>query len=242
MVPSLPKDVSDANKSPANDAVLFPSDEQLNQRTLWIAFVLVLGWTILGLAGALPLYLVATPCLAHLPPTARYTGALSTLQDLSLLRLLRLWDSGHETVTSYHVLGTRATLAGTGTVSNLRIRMIILAVLTGLLAVLPAMYKILKEFNRMVAYRKRWITVRCQENEMGWLSVRRAPGFADWGEKRLKSFILKTGLSSSLETDAAKNETRRRLPRSRAQNGGSPHSSEEEGNREVDIHSLFSIG
>ena len=36
LVPSLPSDVSDAGRSPEIDSELFPSDEQLNQRALWI--------------------------------------------------------------------------------------------------------------------------------------------------------------------------------------------------------------
>jgi hypothetical protein len=242
LVPSTPKDVSDAGRSPQEDVHLFPSDEQLSQRTLWVALLLVLGWSILGLAGALPLYLVSTPCLAHMPSTTQYTGAYSTLQDLSLLRLLRLWDSGNATVSSYHVYQTRALIQEGDGPSNIRIRVIILTVFTIVLAVLPALHKIIKEFNRLVAYRQRWIQVRCDGKDMGWLSIRKTPGFAGWGEKRLKDFLLKTGLSSSLESNVARAGSRRRLDQSRRpQNGNSARSSDDDANPEVDIQSLFSI-
>jgi calcium permeable stress-gated cation channel len=242
MVPSLPKDVSRAGRSVAEDVELFPSDEQLTQRTLWFAFLLALGWTILGLAGALPIYLISTPCLAHLPPRAKYTGALSTLQDLSLLRLLRFWDSEHESVTSISALQHRASFVENDARSNLRIRFILLTILVGLIAVGPALYKILKQFNRLVAYRQRWVTVRCQENEMGWLSARNAPGFANWGEQHFKDFILKTGLSSSFENSSARNGSRRRPDQRRLTYGGDEPKNTEGGNLEIDIQSLFSIG
>ncbi|EEB95408.1 hypothetical protein MPER_05627, partial [Moniliophthora perniciosa FA553] len=96
LVPSLPDD-DDATKygrSAHDDAKNFPSDEQLSQRILWIAFLIVLGWTILGLAGALPLYLINTPCLAKQPTTSEFGGSYSVLQDLSLMRLLELLDRG----------------------------------------------------------------------------------------------------------------------------------------------------
>ncbi|KAG8679071.1 hypothetical protein FRC09_019278, partial [Ceratobasidium sp. 395] len=71
----------------------FPSDGELAQRTIWLAFLLVLGWTIVGLIGALPLYLTGTPCLGSYP-RAMFGGHLSTLQDLSLLRVLKMYDDG----------------------------------------------------------------------------------------------------------------------------------------------------
>ena len=237
MVPDVPTDHSRPSRSPAEDAEQFPSDEQLSQRALWIALLLALGWTVLGLAGALPLYLVSTPCLADLDSRAKYSGSLSVLQDLSLLRLLRLWDEQSGQLSS---LRARAPLAEDPTQRNLRIRFIALAILTGLLAVAPALYKILKEFNRLVAYRRRWITFRCQETEMGWLSASKAPGFATWGEQRFKNFILKTGLSSSLENGAARSGARR-IPDTRRLMQGHDRP-REDGNLEIDIQSLFSIG
>ena len=234
MVPDVPTDHSRPSRSPAEDAEQFPSDEQLSQRALWIALLLALGWTVLGLGGALPLYLVSTPCLANLDSGAKHTGSLSVLQDLSLLRLLRLWDKQRSS------LRARAPLAEDPTQHNLRIRFIVLTILTGLLAVAPALYKILKEFNRLVAYRRRWITFRCQETEMGWLSASKAPGFATWGEQRFKNFILKTGLSSSLENGAARSGARR-VPDTRRLTQGH-NGPREDGNLEIDIQSLFSIG
>lgn len=242
LVPPVPTDVSDAGRSPADDAELFPSDEQLSQRTLWISFLIVLGWTILGLGGALPLYLVSTPCLAHLPPPAVFGGAYSTLQDLSLLRLLRLLDSGNVTTANIHTLHARAFLDRNDVPANVHIRIIVLTAFVIVLALLPALWKILKEFNRVVAYRKRWIDIRCQGNELGWLSARDAPGFVGWGEKRLKDFVLKAGLSSSFETDSNNGSRTGQPGPSRRRNGEVPLTLREETGLEVDIRSIFSIG
>ncbi|OCH87483.1 hypothetical protein OBBRIDRAFT_736098 [Obba rivulosa] len=235
LVPSVPSDVSDAGKSVSKDAQLFPSDEQLVQRTLWVCVLMASGWTILGLAGILPLYLVNTPCLAHGVPSSRFTGAYSVLQDLSLLRLLQVLDNQTGTITSLGGLLKRS-INDLDVSSNVRIRIIILVVLTAVLGVLPMLYMTLREFNKMVVYRECWIDVHCEGQEMGWLSVRQAPGFVGWGEKRLKDFLVKIGLSSSLETSDNRNARSRR--RRRAQNW----SNQEKGMLEIDIQSLFSIG
>jgi calcium permeable stress-gated cation channel len=232
LVPSVPSDVSDAGRSPAQDATLFPSDEQLSQRTLWISFLIALGWTLLGLGGALPLYLVSTPCLADSGPQSSFGGVYSTLQDLSLLRLLRLLDNGN--ATTPNIIQSRAIVNGKDATQDVHTRLIVLTVLVLVLGLLPALWKILKEFNRLVAYRKRWIEVRCQGKDMGWLSARKAPGFVGWGEKKLKDFILKTGLSSSLERNGDKSRRR--------EHDDAQLSHGEEASLEVDIQSLFSIG
>lgn len=242
-IPPVPTDVSDAGKSVADDAELFPSDEEMSQRALWISFLIVLGWSILGLVGGLPLYLVSTPCLAQSPSAATFTGAYSTLQDLSLMRLLRLLDNGNVTTTvqSLTTLRSRELVDGNDVTPNIRIRIIILTVLTIVVALLPALWKILKEFNRSVAYRRRWVDIRCAGKEMAWLSARKAPGFVGWGEKKLKDFILKTGLSSSLEpnrNNATRNVSQSRRRRNNDQN---PRDTEEP-NLEIDISALFSIG
>jgi len=89
----------------------------------------------------------------------------------------------------------------------------------------------------MVAYRKRWVEVKCGGKELGWLSARDAPGFVGWGEKKLKDFILKSGLSSSLENSANNNGRNGSGRRTEDR----PLSNTEEENLEVDIRSLFSI-
>lgn len=237
--------MSNAGHSLADDTELFPSDEQLSQRALWIAFVIVAGWTLLGLAGALPLYLVSMPCLADLPPPAVHSGFYSTIQDLSLLHLLRVLDD-HSSTSRSSAFGVRAVSDGHNITSNMRVRIIVLTVLVVVLGVFPALWKIIKEFNRVVAYRRRWVEVRCQGKEMGWLSARKAPGFLGWGEKRLKSFLLKNGLSASLETDGSRNnnnESNQARPRPRRRRTeDEPLTHSEESNLEIDIQSLFSIG
>ena len=77
-----------------------PVDGQFSQRVLWVCFLVVLGWSFLGLAGLLPLYLVNTPCLAQSIPQARFGGIYSVLQDLSLLRLLHLHEDENITTSS----------------------------------------------------------------------------------------------------------------------------------------------
>jgi hypothetical protein len=71
---------------------------------------------------------------------------------------------------------------------------------------------------------------------MGWLPASKAPGFVGWGEKRLKSYLLKTGLSSKLESAGEnrkqKKERERRLME-RNNSGEGP---------DIDIETLFSIG
>ncbi|KAI0347698.1 hypothetical protein BDW22DRAFT_1479635 [Trametopsis cervina] len=234
LVPSIPSDVSDAGRSVSKDAELFPSDEVLIQRVLWTCLLMILGWTILGLAAFLPLYMVDTPCLAKTTPLPQFTGAYSVLQDFSLLRLLRLLDNGSVQTTS--TLALRELVDGTDRAPQVRTRVIIATVLAIVLGVLPVLWKVIREFNRLVAYRERWTAVRCQGIELGWLSARSTPGFAGWGEKRLKDFIVKTGLSSTLETGEGGNARTRRRRRAQELN------SEERGNLEVDVHSLFSIG
>lgn len=239
-VPSIPADISNAGKSPAEDAELFPSDEQISQRALWICLLIAMGWTILGLAGALPLYLVTTHCLADLPPPATFTGVYSTLQDLSLLRLLRAWDTRN---TDISTIGPREILPRSNSTTNIRARIIVLTVLSVVLAVLPTLYKILKEFNRLVAYRRRWIDIRCGGKEMGWLNARDAPGFIGWGEKHLKEFILKAGLSSCLETSLSRTGSHDgRLGHRRRRYRDNVLTDREEPYLEVDIQTLFSIG
>jgi hypothetical protein len=246
LVPPVPSDVSNAGRSTAEDAKLFPSDEQLNQRALWISFLIVLGWSVLGLVGALPLYLVTTPCIAETGPPAIYGGVYSTLQDLSLMRLLRLFEDGTIPASNLIKIQARADPVNSGDPQHARIRVIILTALTLVLGVFPALWKIVKEFNRLVNYRNAFVNVRCEGKELGWLSARKAPGFVGWGEKRLKDYILKLGLSLSMEAREGRNgngarprngERRTRRPEERQ-----PLNHNEEANLEIDIQSLFSIG
>lgn len=224
--------MADAGKSAAYDARLFPSDEQLSQRTLWTCFVIVLGWTVLALGGFLPLFLVTTPCLAETIPSAAFTGSYSILQDLSILRLLQLLDPGHVTTTA-----TLVSVNGADLAPRTRTRIIIATVLAIVLGVLPALWKLLHEINLLVAYHARWLDVRCQGQDLGWLSAQRAPGFVGWGEKRLKDFVVKTGLSTSLNNEP-RNNTATSRRRRRAMDWGEA----EKGTAEVDIQKLFSIG
>ncbi|PPQ90938.1 hypothetical protein CVT25_008249 [Psilocybe cyanescens] len=251
LVPSVPSDVSDAGRSLTQDAKLFPSDEQLSQRALWVSLLITLGWSFLALAGALPLYLINTPCNGDLPQASVFGGGYSTLTDLSLIRLLRLFESGDLTTVSSFSLQKRETLSGSDPF-NAHVRVIVLTALTILLGLLPALYKIIKEFNKVVEYRQRWLAVKCEGKDMGWLSARKAPGYAMWGEKQLKDHIVKIGLSSSLGDAGKRNGASKTAGGARPRNGEKTTRRREEEqplNRnedvisaEVDIQSLFSIG
>lgn len=171
------------------------------------------------------MYLVSTPCLAHSTGDPQFTGVYSTIQDLSLLRLLQLLESGSD--TAY----------GEDQAPKARLRIIILAVLTVTVAVLPALYRILKEISNLVAFRKRWLEVRCAGMEMGWLSARKAPGFAGWGEKRVKDYLVNIKLSSSLGGPSRSNNRQRQLPGRTQSFSQNPQDS----GFEVDVQSLFTI-
>jgi hypothetical protein len=200
---------------------------------LWLAFLVIAGWSILGLAGALPLYLVNTTCLARSIPRAYYGGVYSTLQDLSLLRLLNRLDQERQGKSSGALL--RRADEGSGGIGNARVRIIVLTALVTVVAVLPALHKILKEYKRLAAYRSRWIETRCGGMELGWLSAKRAPGFAGWGEKQLKDYVVKTGLGNTLDSNSG---SRNGNGSSRAQRS---EPSDEEKRLEVEVTSLFTI-
>ena len=201
-----------------------------------------MGWSILALCCVLPLYLVSAPCLAQSAAHNYTYGEFSTVYDLSLLRLLQLLDDRQITTTTRlqlensTQLTTRAIVDGKDLKGHIRRRIIILIALLVALCILPALWKLLREFNTIANYRKRWTKVKCGDNEMGWLSASKAPGFVGWGEKRLKNYLLKTGLSSKLESAGEsrreKRERERRLVE-RTNSGEGP---------EIDIESLFSIG
>lgn len=153
---------------------------------------------------------------------------------MSLLRLLQLLDEGQVTTTNLAVLAPREIVDGRDAAPNARIRLIIATALAIVLGLLPVLWKILKEFNRTVAYRERWAEVRCQGLEMGWLSARQAPGFVGWGEKRLKDYLVKIGLSSALDANERNARSKRRKRAQELNN-------EEKANFEIDVQSLFSI-
>ncbi|CAK5270978.1 unnamed protein product [Mycena citricolor] len=231
LIPPVPSDVSDMGRSPAEDAALFPSDEQLSQRAVWIALLIVLGWAFLGLVGALPLYMVSTPCLADGNSPAVFGGQYSTLEDLSLLRLLRAVEAHN--ISSQNLLASRAVVAGAGDPQNLRVRLIVLTVLVIVIGLLPSLYKIVKELRRLISFRQRWLEYRCQGKQLGWLSAKDARGFAGWGEQRFKTFLATNGMSSVFQSGS---QAQRRSP----PRDGSAHEPDAE-SYEVDVTNLYSI-
>lgn len=237
MVPSISDVPSDPRDPAAEDARKFPSDEELSQRTLWLCFIVVLGWSILGLACALPLYLISLPCLAESAPPPRYLGGFSTLQDLSVLRVLQLFDNRN--VSTRNNASVLEIVNGEDLKRRARVRVIIVTVLLIVVGLLPALVKILREYSMLVAFRRKWTDVHLQGKEMGWISARDAPGFIGWGERRLKDFVLKTGLSSSLDFSAEPASTGVGRRGRSGRNGHSPYM--EDTGFEVDISSLFTI-
>lgn len=156
------------------------------------------------------------------------------------MRLLRLFDEGNVSTSGLIKIYARAE----DDPQNARVRIIVLTVLTLVLGILPALWKIIKELNRLIAYRKNFTEVRCEGKELGWLSATKAPGFVGWGEKRLKDFILKQGLSLSMEARQGRNAAHPRNGerRTRRAEEQQPLNQTDETNLEVNIQSLFSIG
>ncbi|KAF7793418.1 hypothetical protein EIP86_004530 [Pleurotus ostreatoroseus] len=163
-----------------------------------------------------------------------FTGAYSALQDLSLLRLLRLLDADPSTGLADFTTSSVRALLTTSDRSQIRTRMIIITVFAIVLGVLPAFVLIIREFNKLVALRERWTDVRCQGLDMGWLSARAAPGFVGWGERKFKDFLVKSGLSATLDPPENANGRRNRREQEWIE--------ERRANLEIDIRSLFSIG
>jgi calcium permeable stress-gated cation channel len=211
-----------------------------------MALKIAFGWSIIALGGALPLYLINIPCNTDFPtPAVSGQGGYSTLSDISLIRLLRAFDNGN--AVSKDLIGRVSLPDGDGPF-HVRVRVIVLTILTILLGLLPALIVVIKEFNTIVAYRQRWLQFRCQRKDLGWLSARKAPGFATWGERQFKDYLVKIGLSSTL-TDAVKHNGN--THRSHARNGEKRTRRREEEqplnlyddiDAEIDVQSLFSIG
>jgi hypothetical protein len=171
---------------------------------------------------------------------ATYGGWYSTLQDLSFLRLLSALDSQDGT-SSQNDLRIFARESKPNT--NIRIRIIVLAVILIVVGLIPALWKLLREFGRMVSFRQRWLEVRCGNQDIGWLSINKAPGFTGWGEKRLKDFITQVGLSSTLDqsNDRTGSRDHRQGYGARQQRSEETPLNEEGRNLEVDILKLFTI-
>ena len=208
---------------------------------LFVALKIAFGWSIIALGGVLPLYLVNIPCNTDLPaPAVSGLGGYSTLSDISLIRLLRTFDNGY--AASKDLIGRVSLPDGDGPF-HVRVRVIVLTILTIILGLLPALIGVLKEFNTIVAYRRRWLQFRCQRKDLGWLSARKAPEFATWGEGQFKDYLVKIGLSSTLN-DAVKQK--RNTDRSHARNGEKrtrrPLNLNDDIDVDIDVQTLFSIG
>lgn len=274
LVPSLASmsdmdDARDARVNPrpnqpnADPAQLFASDEQLAQRTLWVVFLICLGWSFLALAVVLPLYLVQTPCLPNSDPQVSYGGRYGTLNDLSLLRVLRMLDNGSVNTgstpaTKRHLFFVKRLIDnGKDLSKNAYARLIALCVILIVLAILPALWKLWKEFRRLANYYQAWHEGRCERYEMAYLSCGTghsallgtrggAWGWRGWGEGRVKAFFRKSGLGSGPGLGAGAGDRAALSPAERtgrrARNQPSPGSSEEKADAEINVTSVFSVG
>ncbi|GJJ09404.1 hypothetical protein Clacol_003626 [Clathrus columnatus] len=200
-----------------SNSTQLPSDEELAQRTLWHAFSVVCFCTIVGLGGGLPLYLVRTPCVADVLNNDPLGGRFSTLQDLSIFRLLTLLDNG---------VSTQPTT---------RNRLIIIAVLVMAVITVPSALKFLYEFHRLITYRRLWLDRKCGGVEMGWLSLADAYGFAGWNENDFKDYLVQLGLSQGFQGSGSgqSNVMVSDVVVAEHKNDISP---------EIDIQNLFAIG
>ncbi len=201
----------------------FPSDEQLAQRSLWVVFLIALGWCFLALLAALPIYTVNTPCVSSsTQPT--YGGRYGTLADLSIIRLLKMLDNGTLSTVNQQALalGKHArSLVHDARVLHRRLidesghdlsgeaerRLIALCVIIVALALLPALCMIWYEFSRLANYYDIWDKGRCEGVELAYLSCGTsnhllsgkrggAWGWRGWGEGQVKAFFRKNGLGS----------------------------------------------
>jgi hypothetical protein len=155
------------------------------------------------------------------------------------MRLLKLLQNNNiATSTTTIGLVTRAIVDGEDEFSKARVRVIILTVFAIVLGVFPALYKLLKEYSRLLKFRHRWADIYLQGVELGWLSAREAPGFSRWGERRLKDFVHRTGLGSSLlgSSSSQVNGYERHERDALLRHSGTDDFPE------VDVQGLFSIG
>ena len=252
LVPPVPSDVSDAGRSPADDQRCFPANTSLAQRSIWVAFLITLGWCLVGLVAALPLYMVNTPCIAQTAQAPEHHGQYATFQDMSIVRLLRYLANGDRTNGTLvggqlqtrraepFQLARRAEANGPEVAANegLEARLIVLTVLVLVVAVLPALWKLLKEFTRLASYRDRWENVHCGGIEMAWLSTNDAPGFRGWGEQRIKDYLVQHGLSITLSRAGSRPgervapHTKQETDRTAVENETVP---------EIDVQGLFTV-
>ncbi|KIJ45476.1 hypothetical protein M422DRAFT_59699 [Sphaerobolus stellatus SS14] len=243
LIPSLTDTGAlDTRSGKRRNAVQFLSDEELAQRTLWHAFLTVLTWSIVGLAGALPLYLLRTPCVAESAPSEQFGGQYSTLHDLSLLRLLNLLDDKNITTTGISSFAKRAIVDGTNLRHFTEVRLIILAVLVVAASSIPAAIKLLHEFTKLVNYRKLWIEYKCDNVEMAWLRKADTMCFDGWGENQIKDYLTDIGLSQGFRNGSEANGNSSGVGMNgRSQRSYANRVAEEKPLPEIDIQSLFTI-
>jgi hypothetical protein len=196
-----------------------------------------------------------------------YGGRYGTLNDLSVLRLLRMLEAGTINTSG----STKRTLSylrkrlvdsnGKDLANNAYSRLIALCVIIIVIAILPALFKLWKEFRLLSNYYKLWDEGRCDSIEMGYLSCGSgnsrflgnrggAWGWRGWGEGKIKAFFRKAGLGGSgmggrgaSASGAGEKSALLSPPRSRHHREPStPGSSDERGDTEVNVLSVFSVG
>ncbi|KAG9123087.1 hypothetical protein FRC07_000242 [Ceratobasidium sp. 392] len=227
----------------------FPSDGELAQRTIWVALLLVLGWTIVGLLGALPLYLVGTPCVGSYPRAA-FNGRVSSLQDISLFRLLKMYDEGQMSTSTG--LTRRAIVDGSDRTPAARARLIVLTVLLIVFFALPALFKLLHEWTNVLICRRQWLD-SINSVDIVWLPKDRAPGFEGWGEGRVKDLFVRCGLTSRMGGEGirprnrsgslglAGNRSRSPGPGMSLSGSGRVGDTERSEGGDVDVHGVYTV-
>lgn len=153
-------------------------------------------------------------------------------------------DAGNITTTRSFGFESRAIINGVDEGSRARTRLIIIAILLLVAATIPSLIKLGREFNNLLAYRRRWVAVKCEGVEMGWLSAEDAPGLKGWGEGAVKEFFAKNGLSSTLDGNTTPPRRRRRdhdVTPSASEFDSLQGGNVQDAVAEVDVQGLFTV-
>ena len=109
-----------------------------------------------------------------------------------------MYDEGNVTTTGVSTgFARRAFVDGTDRSPAARTRLIILTVLLLALFALPALFKLLHEWTKLLGNRRRWLD-DLGNVDVVWLRSDRAPGFEGWGEGRVKDLFVRCGLTSKM--------------------------------------------
>ncbi|KAF9519867.1 hypothetical protein BS47DRAFT_1357887 [Hydnum rufescens UP504] len=188
--------------------------------------------------------------LRHTLPNAQYGGQYSALHDLSVIRLLRLLHRGSVTPDE-GVLQRRLLVDGVDESHKARLRLLVLSIMV-IVLVMAALLMLYREFNKLLSYRRLWLRVRCDDMEIGWLSLDQTPGLTGLGEEAVKDVFAGNGLVSARRgrNSVGSNESRRRRSTALARQGPQhdEHSESDDANNssytdgnDIDVTGVFSV-